>query len=371
MKKPYLLIGALVAGTILFAGTVNRSNKPSYGFVTGAPEIQSITSLAFGPNGTLFLGDSKNASVVALETKDITPVEKAEAVAMKNIDQKVAAALGTQVQNITIRDMAVNPISKKVYLAVESGDGTPVLLTVEGDKISSVSLNNVGYATVALNDAPAADAKDQRGNSLRISSISDIEFSDGKLMVSGLSNKEFSSSFRSIPFPFTDNQDQASLEIYHAAHSRYETASPIRTFTTTEISGKKYLVASYTCTPLVLFPLDELKSGAHVKGRTVAEMGSGNSPLDMVTMKKGDETMLVMSNTNRPVFIVDYKDIEGYQGSLTTPVPENYQTAGVNFRSMNMVNVLQLDKLDDTQMVMIQRKANGDLDLLTSNERSL
>jgi len=371
MKKPYLFIGALVAGTILFAGTANRSNKPSYGFINGAPEIQSITSLAFGPNGTLFLGDSKNASVVALETKDITSIEKAEAVAMKNIDQKIAAALGTQVQNITIRDMAVNPISKKVYLAVEYSDGTPVLLTIEGDKISSVSLNNVGYSIVALNDAPAADAKDQRGNSLRISSISDIEFSDGKLMVSGLSNKEFSSSFRSIPFPFTDSQDQASLEIYHAAHSRYETASPIRTFTTTEINGKKYLIASYTCTPLVLFPLDELKAGAHVKGRTVAEMGSGNSPVDMITMKKGDESMLVMSNTNRPVFIVDFKDIEGYQDSLTTPVPKNYETAGVDFRSMNMVNVLQLDKLDDTQMVMIQRKANGDLDLLTSNERSL
>lgn len=65
------------------------------------------------------------------------------------------------------------------------------------------------------------------------------------------------------------------------ANLMYETLSPIRTFTTTTISGKKYLVASNTCTPMVLFPMDELKAGQHVKGRTVAEMGTRNQPIDL------------------------------------------------------------------------------------------
>ena len=136
---------------------------------------------------------------------------------------------------------------------------------------------------------------------MRVSTISDMGFDNGKVLVSGLSNKEFSSTFRSIPFPFTDKQDQASLEMYHASHGRYETTSPIRTFTTGKINGKDYLIASYTCTPLVLYPLDELKSGQHVKGRTVAEMGAGNTPIDMTTITKNGETFLVMANTARAV----------------------------------------------------------------------
>ncbi|HRI80594.1 MAG TPA: hypothetical protein PLR06_13765, partial [Cyclobacteriaceae bacterium] len=224
---------------------------------------------------------------------------------------------------------------------------------------------------VALNNAPAEDAKDDRGRPLRVSSISDIGFYDGKLMVSGLSNQEFKSTFRIIPFPFSKQQDQSSLEIYHAAHKQYETFAPIRTFTVAEISGKKYLVASYTCTPLVLFPMEDLKPGTHVKGRTVAEMGAGNSPLDMITVKKGGESFLLMANSARPVFKVKYANIASFQGSLTTPVEESFATAGVDFISLPVVNVVQLDKLDDSQFVLLQRKANGDLDLWTAGERYL
>jgi hypothetical protein len=287
------------------------------------------------------------------------------------LDQKIAALLGTEVQNITIQDIAVNPASKSIYCAVQHSDGTPVILKIDGDKILPVNTKNVAFSSLALNNAPAEDAKDKRGNSVRIAAISDIGFADGKVLVSGLAGQEFASTFRSIPFPFSDKQDQATLEIYHAAHGKYETLAPIRTFTTAEIKGKKYLVASYTCTPLVLFPMDELKPGMHVKGRTVAEMGSGNSPVDMVTMTKGGESFLMMANSARPVFKVKYKSIEAYQGSLTTPVEENFATAGVDFVSLPVTNVVQLDKLDDTRMVLLQRRSNGSLDLWISSERYL
>ena len=370
MKKTYSILAVGFAGLLLLA-TTTRTIHNQYGLVTGTPEIKSINALTFGPDGILFIGDGKSATVFAVDTKDAALVEKPAAVEVKNIDQKIAALLGTEVKNITIQDIAVNPKSKNVYCAVQHSDGTPALLKIEGDKISAVSLKEIPYSTLALTNAPAEDAKDQRGESLRIASISDMGYADGKVMVSGLSNKEFGSTFRSIPFPFTNTQDQASLEIYHAAHGRYETMAPIKTFTTTEINGKKYLLASYTCTPLVLFPLDELKAGSHVKGRTVAEMGSGNQPLDMITLKKGNDSYLIMTNSSRPVFKVKYKSIEAYQGSLTTPVVENFATAGVDFVSLPLTNVVQLDKLDDGRMVMLQRRSNGNLDLWTSSDRYL
>lgn len=364
MKKLYYLVAACSAFVVLIAATRSTNNHP-YGLTKGTPAIQSINALAFGPDGVLFIGDSKSASIFAVDTKDKTAVEKATAVEVKNIDQKIAAALGTEAKNVRIVDIAVNPVSKKIYCAVQSGDAS-VLLTVEGDKVQAVSLKEVEFSTVSIANAPAADAKDRGGRPLRDQVISDLNYADGSVMVSGLSNQEFGSTFRKIVFPFSDKQEHASLEIYHAAHGRYETNAPIRTFTTAELNGKKYLVASYTCTPLVLFPLDELKPGKHVKGRTVAEFGAGNSPVDMISMKKDGNSYLIMANTNRPVMRVKYKSIETYEGTLTDPIKESYQTAGVDFVTLPVVNVLQMDKLDETQVVVLQRRANGDLDLWTA-----
>ena len=92
MKKIFLV--AIVATAFLFAVT-----PPSQKF--GA-EVKSISSLSFGPDGILFVGDSKSATVFALNTKDIKQAKKASPIEIKNIDQKIASSLGTQAANITI-----------------------------------------------------------------------------------------------------------------------------------------------------------------------------------------------------------------------------------------------------------------------------
>ena len=346
----------------------DRSSTNQYGMKKGTPGIKSISALAFGPDGILFIGDSKSASVFAIDTKDKIATDKAANVEIKNIDVKIAASLGTEVKNIRIKDIAVNPVSKKIYCAVENVDGTPVLLKLDGETIQPLSLKDIAFSTASIANVPDEDQKDNRGRSLRESVISDLNFADGSVMLSGISNQEFSSTFRVIPFPFTDKQQQSSLEIYHAAHGRYETNSPIRTFTTTTLNGKKYLVASYTCTPLVLFAMDELQPGKHVKGRTVGEFGAGNSPIDMITVKKGDNSFLVMANSSRPVMRVNYNKIAKYEGSLTEPVKESFSTAGVDFVTLPVVNVLQMDKLDESKVLILQRRSNGDLDLSTLND---
>ncbi|TCC89159.1 hypothetical protein EZ428_15775 [Pedobacter frigiditerrae] len=368
MKKSYLFLAAIVAGVLLFAGTRKAANP--YGLTVGTPEIKSITALSFGPNGVLFIGDSQSAAVFAVDTKDTKKVNTAKAFELKNIDVKIAEALGTAKENINITDIAVNPISKKLYIAVKSADGTPLLLMLNADnEIKSVSLKDVSFSSIALNNVAAADAKDQRGRPLRVSSISDLGYYNGKLMVSGLSNKEFSSSFRSIGFPFTGKQeDESSLEMYHGAHGRYETTSPIRTFSVTKIAGKDYVVASYTCTPLVLFAMDDLKPGASAKGRTIAEMGNQNTPADMIWLKTDSKDFLVMANDRRPAAKVSYDEIQKFEGSLTSKVAT---TAGVNFTALPYEKVMQLDKLDDTRAVLIQKKANGDLDLWTSDGKNI
>ena len=366
MKKLFYVIAMSTVFVLLIAA--NRSSDNPYGLKKGTPGIKSISALAFGPDGILFIGDSKSASVFAIDTKDKTAADKAANVEIKNIDMKIATVLGTEAKNIRIRDIAVNPVSKKIYCAVEYMDGTPVLLKLEGETIQPVSLKDIEFSAASIANVPAEDQKDNRGRLLRESVVSDINYENGSVMLSGISNQEFGSTFRVIPFPFTDKQQQSSLEIYHAAHGQYETNSPIRTFTTATLNGKKYLVASYTCTPLVLFPMDELQPGKHVKGRTVGEFGAGNSPIDMITVNKGDNSYLVMANTSRPLMRVSYKKIATYEGSLTQKVQESFSTAGVEFVTLPVVSVLQMDKLDDSKVLVLQRKSNGDLDLSTLND---
>ena len=61
----------------------------------------------------------------------------------------------------------------------------------------------------------------------------------------------------------------------------FETRSPVRAFTVYNINEEPHLVAGYTCTPLVKFPLSDLKPGNKIRGITVAELGNRNRPLDM------------------------------------------------------------------------------------------
>ena len=157
MKKTYFYMVAAIAAVFLFAGVNPPSDQNT---ILVGPEIKSISSLTFGPDGILFVGDSKSATVFAVNTKDAKQQKKPAAVEIKNLDQKIAAVLGTEVANITITDMAVNPVSKKLYLAVQHSDGTPVLLSLSGDKIESVPVKDLTYTSVVLNNAPAEDAKE-------------------------------------------------------------------------------------------------------------------------------------------------------------------------------------------------------------------
>jgi len=365
MKKLVTLIAVVAFSTILaMASTPLKSN-----FTVGSPDVKSINALSFGPEGILFIGDSQNASVYAFDTKDTAPAEATKDLKISSFDEKVAELLGTTADQITIQDLAVNPISKNIYFAVQHTNGTPLLMKVRNGEISSVSLKNVSYSASSLIDAVAVDAKDTRGRELRKWAISDLNYSNGKVMVTGLSNQEFGSTFRAVDFPFTENQMMSSLEIYHAAHGQYETNSPVKAFTTTTLEGKDYVVASYTCTPLVIFPTSDFKAGQHVKGRTVAELGSWNTPLDMIVMEKEGKSYLLLANSSRALMKIDLSDVSSYSGSLTEPIEDRGGTAGVDFIALPFVNVLQLDKLSEEEFVMLQRTATGDLQLYSSSNR--
>jgi hypothetical protein len=369
MKKIIFRLSVLAVFVLTTAAIKDTRSELTANFTTGNPGIASMNSISFGPEGILFIGDSKNAMIYALDTKDKVAVEKSPTIGMNKFDETIAGALGTTVDKIRITDMAVNPVSKAVYFSVHTQNGTPVLLRLVNGKLENVSLHNISHSKTSLHDAVAVDAKDKRGRALRNWAVADLKYHNGKVMVSGLSNKEFASTFRSIPFPFTKQQAYASLEIYHAAHGRYETYAPIKAFDVVTIEGNEYLLASYTCTPLVLFPMKDMQNGKHLKGRTIAELGAGNSPVDIINFTQKGELKFFLSNTNRPVMRMTFKDIASFKESLTTPVTEFGKATGLKYDNLPFVNVIQMDDLDEDSALMLRRRRNGDLYLHSRNKK--
>ncbi len=339
---------------------------PTASLKVGKAALASAGPLAFGPGGVLFVGDALGATIWALDTGDRTP--GSGKINVSGLHEKVAAMLGTAPDQVAINDMIVNPISHKAYLSVSRGrgpDAVPVILRLDAaGKIEELSLDNRKHAQVSLQNAPARDAKDSRGNSLRMEAITDLHYVDGKVFIAGLSNEEFASNLRSVPFPFAAADGGTSVEIYHGNHGKWETRSPVRTFVPYEIKSEAHLLAAYTCTPLVKFPVKDLKPGSKLVGTTIAELGNRNRPLDMIVYKKDGAEFILMSNSSRGVMKMATKGIEGYE-PIKEPVPD----AGIKGLPYDTLaewkGVEQLDKLDEGHALVLSRAEGGALALQT------
>lgn len=343
--------------------------EPSVGFSQGTADLKSAGQLAFGPNGVLFIADPMASAIFAIDTGD-TANGAGGNYKFNKVDGRIASLLGTSSSEIDIKDVVVNPSSGQLYFSVARGKGPqapPVILRLNRQgEFSEVPLKDVKFAKAILPDpSPAANAAPQpAGNRPRRSNpaITGLAFIDGKLYVAALSNQEFSSTFRAIPFPFKDVDKGTTVEIFHGSHGKLETNSPIRSFTNYDIAGDAHLLAAYTCTPLVKIPMKDLKAGAKIKGTTVAELGNRNTPLDMVVYSKDGKDYLLMINDSRGVMKIDLEKIGTIDG-ITARVAEK---AGLPFATIdNLKGVMQMSKLDGKHAVVLMKDNSGNFNLDT------
>ncbi len=354
LRKTSWTLAVLVAA----AGALPAA-EPANGLKKGTPDLKSAGQLAFGPDGILFIGDSQGGAVFAIDTGDKPAKPATGAIKVSKIDEQIAAQLGTTAQEILLNDLAVNPASGNAYLSVSRGKGpNAAAVIVRADpsgKLTVLPLENVMFSKAAL---PNASEKQRQ------ESITHIAYLKGRVFVAGLSNEQFASTLRSIPFPFSEADKGTSVEIYHGAHGKFETNSPVRTFVPFDIAGQAHLLAAYTCTPLVKFPVDDLKPGTHIKGTTIAELGNRNRPLDIITYEKNGKSYLLIANNSRGVMKVATEGIEKIEG-ITNPV-KGGGTAGLKYETIeSLKGVQQLDKLDKDNALVLIRSGNGELNLET------
>ncbi len=349
------------------------TSRSDYGLEIGTPAIKSVGPLAFGPEGILFVGDNVGAAIFAIDVGDSDAGGGSHAVSVDNFDTALASYLGCNREDVTIRDMAVHPVSDNLYFSVMRGSGdaaVPVLIKVSGGgAISDVSLEGVAFSQYDITDAAAAD--DPRlvtRLKLRTVTVTDMSYVDGLLLVAGTSNEEFSSTLRRIPFPFNGEAESNSLEIFHVSHGQYETAAPIRAFV--PYQGNASILASYTCTPVVQFSLADFEPGKQVKGKTVAELGSHNRPLNLISYEHEGGEYLLVCNDRHPLFKIACQDIDG-QGPLTVPddsldaSPADPVTPGVGVPRQLLPHpgVKRMANRNGSDVLMLQQDEDGNTHL--------
>ena len=177
------------------------------------------------------------------------------------------------------------------------------------------------------------------------------------MIVAGLSNEEFASKLRTIPFPFATvgNGDQRRDLSRRAWPVRDQVSRSAR-------SRCSRSAASRTCWPRTparrwsSSPLSDLKPGSKVQGTTVAELGNHNRPLDMVVYSRRGKDYLLMSNSARGLMKVDLANV-ATADSITEKIKE---TAGLPYETnKEITGVEQLDRLDKESALVLVKSSTG------------
>lgn len=264
---------------------------------TGGLKLASGGALAFGANGLLIAAEARTGSVVAVQTADVGPVQKLKQ-RVDRVPALVASRLGTSAEMLNIHDLAVNPASGLIYLSVsKKPDNAASIVTIDaGGNVSVLDFAKLPWARVSL----------PGNNGSKVTTITDVAVAGDRVLAAGSCNEEFASKIFSIPLPMEHGATASvySAETYHVSHRKWETRAPISSFIPHEENGKHFIVGAFACTPVAKFPLDDLQSGAKVKGVSVVELGSGNRPLDLFEYEKDGKHWLITHTQrfHKPLF---------------------------------------------------------------------
>lgn len=321
---------------------------PAYaanGLTAGAVELQSIGPMTFAEDSVLLIGDPKAAAVYAVAIE--TDSTQAAPQNIADIRGAVATAIGASSDDTRIGDMAIDQATKTIVLSAQVGDEIHLVQVLSDGSAKEIDLATIEHAKKALPNPPADQGQGRRNR--RMQSITDLAFFNGKVLVSGMSAGDSPSSVLEFPFPFAENSVVTNVQIYHANHDRVEEPA-ISQFVPMTINGEATLLAGFTCTPLVRFPIGDLDGGELVRGTTVAELGNRNRPLDMIAYTKDGVENILMSNSARGVMKISTENI-GTNPGLTTRAAG---TAGQTYETIDSLEgVAQMSQLSDSQVVVV------------------
>jgi len=131
----------------------------------------------------------------------------------------------------------------------------------------------------------------------------------------------------------------------------------VRTFIPYEIDHQKAILAAYTCTPLVKIQVSQLTPGAKVEGTTIAELGAGNRPIDMLVYEKDGKHFISWPTASRGVMKLNAENLESYK-----PITAHTEATGVPYETIAALKDVQhLKKYDDARAAAARHGRSMDL----------
>ncbi len=340
--------------------------------------LQSATVLEFADADTLFIADSIGGAIHAFDLPEggAAP-DQAAPYNLLDLDGVLAEALGGDPRGFVYHDLAVHPVTQDAYLSLTATvDGTtePAVVTVTRDGVvQRLDLAALASSTFTLQDPADVGVTFWRDIPAASFTVTDLDFANGELFVSGLSTGEFASTLRRVPFPFTDAASSTGIEMFHAAHGQTETRAPVRAMTVMDLDGVSTVVAAYTCTPLVAVPVADLADGANITGRTIAELGYGNTPLEVLDFQVMDRegnaaTYVLVINREMDADLISLADLTAAAAGpgITEPIAALGDTKGVATTPLPMSGVMQAADQDAQFLLTLRRNMDtGAMDLVS------
>ena len=335
----------------------------------------SATILEFAEPNTLFVADSDSSKIFAYELPKVTANSGSESYNLEGAGTAIAKLLGVATTAVSYHDIAIHPTSKEAFITVSylQGDDKVSALIKANQKgdFQKVDLSQYKYSVKELTKTADDSVKFWRDIPATTLAITDLDYVNGTLYVSSLSTGEFASTLRKVQYPFTDLDTSSNIEIYHTVHNQTETRAPIRAMEVINLNGVETVVAAYTCTPLVTIPTAALSDGAHVKGKTIAELGYGNTPLDVLKFTVTDHTQkqedfVLVINKERSADLIRVADLVEANSKEGLSTPEMWAKAGVPTRPVPLSGVLQAADQDGQYIATLKRNmGTGDIDLVS------
>ena len=344
----------------------------SFPAVAIAQAPQSATVLEFGDESTLFVADSVAGLIHAYSLPEAPAQSESKPYNLEGISRSLASSLGVAEADSTFNDLAVNPATQIAFLSLNVGN-TPLVVTVTQDgTITPIDLTSLFSSRASLGGTAQSNVTFWRDIPAPSLTVTDLDYSDGTLYVSGLSTGEFASTLKQISYPFDGSTKSSSVEIYHAVHDQMETRAPIRAMEIVDLNGVKTVVAAYTCTPLVTLPASLLNDGAHVRGNTIAELGYGNTPLEVLSFAVYDQEgrasrFVLVINREMQANLVSFDALTEAANSpgLAEPVAM-MQEAGLETSQIPMSGVFQAADQDGQFILTLKRNLDtGAMDLVS------
>lgn len=269
MKKTVLLTLLLALYSIILATSI-YANSLLQNPATGAISTLSFTRLCMISNGTdvVLVAACSNNSVYAMDIAD-NNIGDASANIITTIPNFITNKLNASAgQPVIVIDMAVNPLSKAIYiLGKNTANSTCYFFKVTdaGSTVTLLNLNNIKYSKINWGSG---------------TNILDITWGNNNLYLSGSDVSSLNGELGWISAPFANNTTvtKRATSMYKSNWGQtYFTDAPLETMVYGYINSKHRLLGVTTCAPGFSLDISTLSGNGLLKVTEDFNINTGTS----------------------------------------------------------------------------------------------